>query len=190
MKPNIKKLATGQRFLVVAALLLGGFAFSSQLSYADPLEKTESFVLISEADLEVWENEERDPALEGLDPDQFIGSKFTPVENAPKIFILEPGASGEERIELLAPIDFIMKFEPQGEAVIDLESIEVEVYKFFKWRNVTERILEHAEVSQEGLQALQAEIPKGKHKMRLKVKDSLGREARAQIVFRIAKKSS
>ncbi len=78
-----------------------------------------------------------------------------------------------------------MKFEPQGEATIDLDSIRVH-YRFFGWRDITDKILEHAEITEEGIRALKAEIPKGKHKMRLKVKDSLGREARAVIVFRIA----
>lgn len=184
MNSIMEKLASGQRFPALAALLLGGLAFSAQFSYADPPEK-EGFVLISEDDFEIWTKESEGLQVDGEEPEVLFEDKFTLVEDAPKIIILEPGAAAEESEELLSPIDFIMKFEPQGEATIDLDSIRVH-YKYLGWQDITDKILEHAEITEEGIRALKAEIPKGKHKMRLKVKDSLGREARAVIVFRIA----
>lgn len=180
----IAKLASGRRFLAVAALVLGGLAFSAQFSYAGPCEK-EGFVLVSEDDFEVWAKENQGLQMDEEEPDFSFEDKFTLVENAPIIIILKPGTATEEGEELLSPIDFIMKFEPQGEATIDLDSIRVH-YRFFGWRDITDKILEHAEITEEGIRALKAEIPKGKHKMRLKVQDSLGREARAVIVFRVA----
>ena len=179
----MEKLASGQRFLAVAALLLGGLAFSPQYSYAGPCAQ-EGFVLITQEDVAAWQKENEDLGITEEIPDISPEDKFTLVENAPKIIILEPEATGEERMELLAPIDFIMTFEPQGEAKIDLDSLKVQ-YKFLGWKDITERILEHAEITEVGLRAMKAEMPKGKHKMRLKLKDTLGREARARIVFRI-----
>ena len=184
MKLLIEKLATDQRFFTVAALLLGGLAFSPQFSYADPAEK-QGFVLISAADFEIWDEQNKDRQPDDEEESEFYSNdKFTPVENAPRIVVMAPGAGAEESEELLSPIDFIMEFEPRGEATIDLDSIKVK-YKHGFWMDVTNRILEHAVISAEGLQAIGAEIPKGKHKMRLEVKDSLGRKARAQITFRI-----
>ena len=184
MKLIKEKLAAGRGFLAVAALLLGGLVFSPQFSYAGPCEK-EDFVLVSQDDFEVWTKENQGLQMDEEEPEFSFEDKFTLVENAPIITILQPGAVAEEGEELRSPIDFIMKFEPQGEATIDLDSIRVH-YRFFGWRDITDKILEHAEIAEEGIRALKAEIPKGKHKMRLKVKDNLGREARAVMVFRIA----
>lgn len=184
MKLIKQKLASSRRFFVVAALLLGGLALSTQFSYAEPPEK-QGFVLISAADFEIWDAENKDlQRPEEEDTEFYSDDKFTPVDNAPTIIVMAPGAGAEESEALLSPIDFIMEFETQGETTIDLDSIKIK-YKHGFWMDVTNRILEHAVISAQGLQAMGAKIPTGKHKMRLEVKDSLGRKARVQITFRI-----
>jgi hypothetical protein len=179
----IKKLASGQRFFVAALLLLGGLSFATQYVYADSSEQ-EGFVLFTQEDIADWQKENADMGITEEIPDVPPEDKFMQVENAPSIIVIQPGAAGEGVEELLSPIDFIMTFEPQGEAKIDLDSLKVQ-YKFLGWKDVTKRILKHAEISEEGLQALGADIPKGKHKMRLVIRDTMGREARARITFRV-----
>ena len=103
------------------------------------------------------------------------------VDDAPLISILKPGEVGEL---INSPIDFILTFEAQDDAEIDLDSIKIE-YKRGFWFDVTERILENAVIEMTGITAIGAEIPDGKHKMRLEVRDTKGRKARAKISFKV-----
>ena len=188
MKFNLDRMGFGRRALVISALLLGGLAFFIQGGRTDPAEK-EGFVLISQADLDRWAQENLDQNItEEEEPEFFADDRFHPVEDAPLIIVLQPGAMDTEGHGLPAPIDFIMRFEPQGEAKIDLDSIKIS-YKMLIWKDVTKRILEHADITEEGFEALGADIPTGKHKMRLEVKDTFGRKARTQITFRITSKN-
>lgn len=183
MEQIVRSLRAGRRLLLVAGLLVAGSALVIQATMANPMEK-KGFVLVSDQDISVWDKENEELGITQEVPDFLGEDKFTAVEGAPEIIIVNPGVTGDELEELVSPIDFITKFQPQEGAEIDLDSIEVH-YKWLGWKDVTDRILEHATVSAEGIEAIGAEIPKGKHKMRLTVKDTLGRESRERISFRV-----
>lgn len=168
------------KLLIAAVFLAGFFALGLDTSRAQP--KDEGFVLISADDLEQWDREIAALQMaisEGLEIE--IGSKFVPVEYAPLISVEKPGEVGDL---INSPIDFILTFEALDGAEIDLDSIKIE-YKRGFWFDVTERILENAVIEATGITAIGAEIPDGKHKMRLSVKDTKGRKARAQISFKV-----
>lgn len=118
-------------------------------------------------------------------PDEYLNSSkgkapmeemFTKSFGAPVITLVSPkmgkeGVSSPMKIELL--------FKPSSDAQVLPESFKV-LYGMFKL-DVTDRILEHAEITSDGVVASKAKLPLGKHSIALEISDSLGRTGRTQL---------
>lgn len=135
------------------ALLLG-----TQILYADqvftlisPQEYAESLTLVQPDDLEYLPKA---------------------VLDAPRILVKSPDAS----TSLVSPIDIEVHFEAANGAAIDMKSLRILYVLLFK-KDVTNRILEHADVGPDFLKVSGADLPAGKHAFILKIQDTQMREA-------------
>jgi hypothetical protein len=94
------------------------------------------------------------------------------VLDAPKIRVKSPVASAS----LVSPVDIEVYFEAANGAAIDMKSLKILYVMLFK-KDVTSRILEHAEVGADFLKVSGAKLPTGKHTFILKIQDTQMRKA-------------
>jgi hypothetical protein len=94
------------------------------------------------------------------------------VLDAPKILVKSPDASAS----LVSPVDIEVHFEAANGAAIDMQSLKILYVLLFK-KDVTNRILEHADVGADYLKVSGANLPAGKHAFILKIQDTQMREA-------------
>jgi hypothetical protein len=82
-----------------------------------------------------------------------------------------------------SPITIIVHFRAQDGAVINPSSIRVT----YGWLgiDITRRVLEHAELTVDGLTATNAQLPSGKHSVTISIRDSRGREAVRNFDFSV-----
>lgn len=77
---------------------------------------------------------------------------------------------------LTSPINFDVTFTPRNGATPDLRSLRIE-YKFGPfWKDITAPVLQAARIQGTRLRAAGAELPEGRHVIRMRIKDSMGRE--------------
>jgi len=137
---------------------LPALLLATQTAYADP-----GFTLISP--------EEYAESLTLVQPDDL---EYLPkaVLDAPKILVKSPVASAS----LISPVDIEVHFEAASGAAIDMKSLKILYLLLFK-KDVTNRILEHADIGADFLKASGANLPAGKHAFILKIQDTQMREA-------------
>jgi len=137
---------------------LPALLLATQMAYADQV-----FTLISP--------EEYAEALMIVQPDDL---DYLPkaVLDAPKILVKSPAASAS----LVPPVNIEVHFEAASGAAIDMKSLKILYVLLFK-KDVTSRILEHADVGADFLKVSGANLPAGKHAFILKIKDTQKREA-------------
>ena len=130
----------------------------TQMVYADQV-----FTLISP--------EEYAEALMIIQPDE---PEYSPkaVLNAPRILVKSPAAS----TALVSPVNIEVHFEAANGAAINMESLKILYVLLFK-KDVTDRILEHADLGADFLKVSGANLPAGKHAFILKIQDTQMREA-------------
>ena len=92
---------------------------------------------------------------------------------APAIVVREPGSATDG---LSSPVDIELGFEALGDATVDMGSLRIYYVLLFK-KDVTERILEHAEVGADYIRAEGAELPSGRHAFLVEIVDSEGRKS-------------
>ncbi len=97
---------------------------------------------------------------------------------APEITLVSPqlgkkGVSSPMKIELL--------FEPSADSNVVPESFKI-LYGMFKI-DITDRILEHAKVTDKGIVASNAKLPVGEHSIALEISDNLGRKGRKKLTL-------
>jgi len=151
MKPMSQTIIKTRNFL--PALL-----FATQIVYADQV-----FTLISP--------EEYAEALKIVQPDDV---EYLPKAtlDAPRIHVKSPAASAS----LVSPVDIEVYFEAANGAAIDMKSLKI-LYVLLLKKDVTNRILEHAELGPDFLKVTGANLPAGKHAFILKIQDTLMRKA-------------
>ena len=115
--------------------------------------------------------EEYAEALMIVQPD---GPEYFPkaVLGAPKILVKSPSAS----TALVSPVNIEVHFEAANGAAINMESLKILYVLLFK-KDVTDRILEHADLGADFLKVSGANLPAGKHVFILKIQDTQMREA-------------
>jgi hypothetical protein len=146
------------------ALIFGLFA----ISYVNPCNAA-AWTLISREEFE------RDSAAP-----RFRGSVIPNTEpGAPIIEVDQP----DEARPLRTPLTIRLRFRPQGGAVIDLRSFRAT----YGWLaiDITQRIVEHAQVNASGLLANNADIPAGHHKVTLQVADNMRRVGMRTFEFTV-----
>jgi hypothetical protein len=107
-------------------------------------------------------------------------TRSVPNPDAPAIVVAAP----DEGRALRAPLSIRLQFVARGGAAIDLSSFRAR-YGFLGI-DVTARLLQHARLTAAGLEADNADIPAGDHRLRLEIADTSGRRAERSIRFVIS----
>ena len=97
----------------------------------------------------------------------------------PSIEVRQPG----EGKEFTAPVDIDIAFVASEGSTIDLDSLKITYGSL--GINVTDRVLENATVSAEGIISDGAMLPSGKHKLTVYISDNHGRTGKRRFRFRI-----
>lgn len=103
-----------------------------------------------------------------------------PTPGAPKIQVLQPEISGTP---LQNPIRIELQFSSASDADIDPGSFRA--YYGFLRVDITERIVKSVRVAKSGLTVENAEIPRGKHRLLLRIADSKERVTETELRFTV-----
>ena len=109
--------------------------------------------------------------------------KALPVAKAPRIDILSPNAQGAT---LVAPFEIRVKFAAEDGAQIVAESFKV-LYGMLSV-DITARVMKYGEFRDNTLRIEKANIPAGRHRLTLKIKDSEQREAQSELTLVVQEK--
>lgn len=151
-------------YLALIAFFAGAFSI--------PALSDTGFELVSEAEFA--------QALEaGENPAHDLLAKSAP--GGPAIRVVSPQVSEGE---LASPVDIEVKFESVSGAPIDMSSLKIFYLMFIK-KDVTDRILEHAEVGPDSIKALGAKLPSGKHKFLVEIQDSAERKSSEKFIVKV-----
>jgi len=97
----------------------------------------------------------------------------------PQIEIRQPSTLTQVK----APFSIQLHFKANDDAEIDVKSFRV-FYGFLKL-DITERLLEKAQLTREGLSLDNAAIPSGSHKLLIRLRDSKAREGELEVAFKV-----
>jgi hypothetical protein len=97
------------------------------------------------------------------------------------IEVLQP----DETRPVIPPVTIRLRFVPQSSSTIDVASFRATYDSWFTI-DITNRILEHAQISGSGLLAENAEIPPGHYTVTLQIADNLHRLGTRTFDFAIA----
>lgn len=86
---------------------------------------------------------------------------------------------------LASPVDFDIQVQPRGGVPVDMSSIKIEYKMGPAWINMTRTIMKYASVKGSRLYARGAELPKGRHALRVSVKDAQQRVTQATVSFTV-----
>lgn len=98
--------------------------------------------------------------------------------NGPAIKVNAPAG-----FSLVSPVSFDIEVQPRDGVAPDMNSLKIEYYLNPLWINVTRRIMAQAKMTGTHMKATGAELPVGKHLMRLTIKDARGRVTSADLDF-------
>lgn len=160
MKNSMNDSHAKNRLKVICASML-----CLQLLFAASTHASEGFTLVTEQ-----EHADFLASLESA-PEQILSIKSA----VPSVLVESPALDGSE---IKGPIDIIVRFITSDDASIDMKSLSIS-YGFFM--DVTDRILAEAEIAADSFVVRNANVPKGKHRFTIRVKDSLGRQAEKEI---------
>jgi hypothetical protein len=102
-----------------------------------------------------------------------------PAPGAPKIVVVQPVAAGT----LHPPLTFRVRFVPEAGAAIDTHTFRA-TYGFMGI-DITSRLLQHARLSSQELDADNVAVPAGNHQVTLTIADSRGREVSQTFQFTV-----
>jgi len=99
---------------------------------------------------------------------------------APSIQLIDP--DGLDR-PLKNPFKMEVLFKPQQGAMLDFSSFRA-FYGTFKI-DITDRLLKEAVKTSSSIRLANVDVPSGRHKLLISIKDNLGRTAAKEITFRV-----
>lgn len=99
----------------------------------------------------------------------------------PEIVLERPDQLGSK---LNSPVDILLRFSTSDGASIDMQSLRIS-YGYFLRIDITDRILEHAELGESHLEARGAKLPSGKHEIFIEISDENGRKTEKEYSIRI-----
>lgn len=102
-------------------------------------------------------------------------TRSLPVPGTPKIEVLSPNVAGAVH----SPFEIRLKFVPENGTQIVVDSFKV-LYGVFGL-DITSRVMKLAEFSNNTLRIDRANIPPGKHRLLLRIKDSQHREGQQEL---------
>ena len=111
-----------------------------------------------------------------------ISVRAVALPDAPVIEVSSP----DLHTPVLPPVDIVVKWAAKEGAAIDINSLHV--YYGRLHLDVTQRILDHADVSVVGLVAKGARLPVGQHRLLVSVADTLGRSGEREISFEVVER--
>ena len=103
-----------------------------------------------------------------------------PDPNGPLIQLLDPVSL---ELPFKNPFKMEVLFKPQNGSTIDFSSFKA-FYGAFKL-DITERLLKEAVKTSSGLRLANVNIPTGRHKLYISIKDNLGHTTAKEIAFRV-----
>jgi hypothetical protein len=106
-------------------------------------------------------------------------AKALPVAGAPTIELVSP----DVKQPLVGAVNIVVRWTANDGASIDLSSFRV-LYGRLRI-DVTERLASHATLSPTGLEAPNATLPEGSHRLTIQIADSLKRVARHEITLEV-----
>ena len=101
---------------------------------------------------------------------------------APQITLVDPEANGTDKV-VRNPFKMEVIFKPQEGAALDFKSFQA-LYGSLKM-DITDRLLKEAVKTPNGLRLANVNVPSGKHRILLRIKDSQNRLAEKEIQFRV-----
>ncbi len=113
-----------------------------------------------------------------------LSLKSLPLEGAPRIELLAPS---NKQDELGSPITIKLAFHAQNGARIVPSTLKVMYGLGFLQLDITERLLENAQITEAGLLVQNARLPSGSHSVTVKVQDDQERTGTADYNFVVAR---
>lgn len=107
-------------------------------------------------------------------------TKSLPMAGAPSIELLSP----DVKRPLTGAVNIVVRWSASDGAAIDLSTFRV-LYGRLRL-DVTERLAAHAKVTPTGVEAPNASLPEGSHRLIIQVADTLKRVARQEVSFEVA----
>ena len=101
---------------------------------------------------------------------------------APQITLVDPEANGTDKV-VRNPFKMEVIFKPQEGAALDFKSFQA-LYGSLKM-DITDRLLKEAVKTPNGLRLANVNVPSGKHRILLRIKDSQNRLAEKEIQFKV-----
>jgi hypothetical protein len=105
-------------------------------------------------------------------------TRSLPAPGAPTIHVLQPEMAGAP---LQNPVRIELQFSSASDADIDPASFRA--YYGFLRIDITERIVKSVRVTESGLKIENAEIPRGSHRLLLRIADSKDRATETELRF-------
>jgi hypothetical protein len=107
-------------------------------------------------------------------------TKALPMPGAPSIELLSP----DVKRPLTGAVNIVVRWSANDGASIDTSSFRV-LYGRLRL-DVTERLAAHAKVTPTGVEAPNASLPEGSHRLVIQVADTLKRVGRHEVMFEVA----
>jgi hypothetical protein len=108
-------------------------------------------------------------------------AEFSPVDpRGPAIQVIDPQSLD---VPLTNPFKMEVLFKPQQGASLDFTSFKA-LYGFLKL-DITDRLLKEATKTPTGIRLANVDIPSGRHKLLLSIKDSKGHLSAKEIIFKV-----
>lgn len=101
------------------------------------------------------------------------------VADAPVIELLQPSGTANFK----APVDIHVRLRPGLGASLDMASLEIRYVGSIFSFDITDRILEHAQVKDGEIMASNADLPSGEHEILIRVNDSWDRRGERRFNF-------
>ena len=155
-------------YLLAAIAVVGGGAAAWVFLSGDTSDK--GFALLNDEQLAQYE----------LTPTQDTRAIIATKSDGPKINVSSPSG-----FSLNSPVDFDIKVEPRGGVKVDMASLRIEYKLGPIWVNLTNRVMREAKVNGLRFSARGAELPSGRHALRLTVRDAEQRTTQAVVKFSV-----
>jgi hypothetical protein len=154
--------------LLAVIVVAGGGVAAWMYLGSDTSDK--GFALLSDEQLAQYE----------LTPTQDTRALTSTRSDGPTIKVSSPSG-----FSLNSPVDFDIQVEPRGGVKVDMGSLRIEYKLGPIWVNLTNRAMREAKVNGLRFSARGAELPSGRHALRLTVRDTDQRTTQAVVKFSV-----
>ncbi len=100
--------------------------------------------------------------------------------DGPEIRVLAP-----QGFALTSPVDFDVRIEPRDDVPVSMETLRIDYRIGPVWKDVTARVTRKGQITGTRLLATGADLPRGRHTLRVTVSDAKARETVAIVSFAV-----